>query len=249
MNNILTIANLTKIYTKNKAALLDCSFTMQSGNICAVVGESGSGKTTLLRLIAGLERPDAGSIKINEALVSDMDHIVQPQDRQVGMVFQDFSLFPHLTVEQNIAFGVTSNKKATVKKLLQTVQMSGYEKAYPAQLSGGQEQRIAIARTLATYPQLLLLDEPFSNLDSDLKSSLRNQIKSIAKQLSISLVFITHDIMDAIDIADDILLLKNGKAISYSSIEQFAKGDQIKEVRETLDQLRDQSQQIVNFLQ
>lgn len=249
MNNILTISNLTKIYAKNKAALLDCSFTMQSGNICAVVGASGSGKTTLLRLIAGLERPDAGSIKINEALVSDIENIVRPQDRQVGMVFQDFSLFPHLTVEQNIAFGVASNKTATVKKLLQTVQMSGYEKAYPAQLSGGQEQRIAIARTLAIYPQLLLLDEPFSNLDSDLKSSLRNQIKSIVKNLGISLIFITHDIIDAIDIADDILLLKNGKAISYSSIEQFAKGDQIKEVRETLDQLRDQSQQIVNFLQ
>ena len=213
--NVLEIQNLSKSYDGKNWALKDCSFQLSSGKICAVIGESGSGKSTLIRLIAGLEHPENGTIIINEKEMSSDHHIVPPQKRNIGLVFQNFALFPHLTVEENIAFGLKNKDK--VKELLQLIKMEDFSKRYPAELSGGQQQRVAIARTLALSPQLLLLDEPFSSLDSHLKADLRNEIKNIVNEIGISMVFITHDILDAIDIADEIIFLKKGAIIQHSS--------------------------------
>lgn len=248
MRNILEVYNLSKLYDGKVLAISNCSFQLEEGGICAVVGESGSGKSTLLRLIAGLERPTTGHIIIDENIVSNDTSILPPQDRQVGFVFQNFTLFPHMTVEQNIAFGLKTNKKETIQNLLKLIKMEGYEKSYPSQLSGGQEQRVALARTLAVRPKLLLLDEPFSNLDASLKSELRQEIRSIAKELGASMIFITHDIVDAIDIAEHILLLKDGLVVEYKPVEKFAKENQNEEVKTLIQELKTSVDTILKFI-
>jgi len=248
MSNILEVDNLSMSYDGKKLALSNCSFQLQTGTICAIVGESGSGKSTLLRLIAGLERPHNGSIRINERLVSDNRTMVAPGKREVGFVFQNFALFPHLTVEQNITFGLKNNKKATAQNLLQLIKMEGYEHAYPSQLSGGQEQRVALARTLAANPQLLLLDEPFSSLDANLKADLRQEIKAIVNKIGTSMVFITHDIVDAIDIADEIIFIKEGTIIDHSSIANFSKNTKDSAIKQLIAELKNNTTRILNFL-
>jgi iron(III) transport system ATP-binding protein len=248
MPPILDIQNLSKSYDGKKLALSNCNFQLEQGKICAIVGESGSGKTTLLRLIAGLERPNKGAIKINGKIVSNDTLIVPPQKRELGFVFQNFALFPHLTVEQNIAFGLKKDKATTIERVLKLTKMEGFEKSYPNQLSGGQKQRIALARTIAQQPNLLLLDEPFSNLDAHLKSELRQEIKTIIKRLGITMIFITHDIMDAIDIAEKIILLKQGTIVAYDSIEKFSKNTENKEVQQLLSELEKTTNQTLNFL-
>lgn len=245
---ILEIENLSKTYDGKKYALSNCSFSLQTGKICAVVGESGSGKSTLLRLIAGLERPNGGSIKIKEKVVSDDSKIVLPQKRNIGLVFQDFALFPHMTVEQNITFGLKSNKKETVKKLLKLIKMEEYGKVYPNELSGGQEQRVAIARTLALNPELLLLDEPFSNLDAGLKSELRQEIRKIVKQVGTSMIFITHDLFDAIDIADEIIFLQDGIMLRHSSISDFSQNIENTEVEKIISDLKSNAERVLDFV-
>lgn len=246
--NVLEINGLSKSYDGAVFALKDCNFNLEKGKICAVVGESGSGKSTLIRLIAGLERPEKGTIKILGKTVSSESIIEDPQDRNVGLVFQDLALFPHLTVAQNISFGLKENKKEKVKQLLEVIQLEGYEKQYPSQLSGGQEQRVAIARTLALEPELLLLDEPFSSLDAGLKSDLRNQVKNIVNNLGTSMMFITHDIMDAIDIADVILFIKNGKIVAKSTVNELKSTLHKPEVQELFQDLIDNSKKITELL-
>ncbi len=245
---ILEIENLSKSYDGKKFALKDCSFSLEAGNICAVVGESGSGKSTLLRLISGLERPNSGFIKIEGKTVSDDNQIIPPQERNTGFVFQDYALFPHLTVEQNIAFGLKNNKKERVRELLELIKMEGYENSYPSQLSGGQEQRVAIARTLALKPNLLLLDEPFSNLDSNLKTELRQEIRQIVKQIGMSMIFITHDLLDAIDISDEIIFLKEGEMLQHSSISEFSNNIQSEEVRNIISDLKSNANRILEMV-
>lgn len=248
MSNILEINSLSKSYDQKKYALCNCSFNLKFGKICAVVGESGCGKTTLLRLIAGLERPNGGSIKIKGKIVSNDKVIVSPQKRSLGIVFQDFTLFPHLTVAQNIAFGLKENKEEKAKKLLKLIKMEEYAKVYPSTLSGGQEQRVAIARTLALNPELLLLDEPFSNLDSNLKSELRQEIRQIVKSIGTTMIFITHDFVDAIDIADEIILLKNGKMIEHSPIDKLSENADNKEVEKMIEELKNNAEKIMKVL-
>ncbi|MCG8331363.1 MAG: ABC transporter ATP-binding protein [Chitinophagales bacterium] len=248
MNKIIEIKGLSKSYDGKKDALSSCTFSMDTGKICAVVGESGSGKSTLLRLIAGLERPDSGQIKIKGKIVSDDTLIMPPQHRHVGLVFQDFALFPHLTVAQNITFGLKTNKKETVKRLLQLIKMEDYAHAYPTSLSGGQEQRVAIVRTLALNPELLLLDEPFSNLDAGLKSELRQEIRQIVKKVGTSMIFITHDLYDAIDIADEIILLKDGSILRNSSITDFSKNIQNEEVEKIISDLKSNARRTLELL-
>lgn len=210
---MLRVADISKAFTGETLVLNKCSFQLEKGRIGALVGESGSGKTTLLRLIAGLERPDQGRIFIGGECMTDDRNIVAPQKRSVGMVFQDYALFPHLTVAQNIAFAWGKPHAERVQELLQLVQLPGLDKRYPSELSGGQQQRIALARTLAATPKLLLLDEPFSNLDQALKKELRPAIANIVRQLGITLLFITHDIADAVDIADDLFYLHQGEIL------------------------------------
>lgn len=247
--SILSIEHLSKSYDGKKYALSDCSFTLKEGRICAVVGESGSGKTTLLRLIAGLERPDHGVIKIRDQVVTDATKIVVPQQRHVGLVFQNYALFPHLTVTQNIGFGLKKHQQERVQQLLQLIRLEGYERAYPNQLSGGQAQRVALARTLALQPKLLLLDEPFSNLDASLKSTLRKEIQQIVRQLGTSMLFITHDLFDAIDIADELIFLQNGQLLQHDTIANFSNNSEHQAIQQLLADFTDNAQRTLKFIQ
>ena len=247
MNNILEIEGLSKSYDGKKNALNDCNFSLEKGEICAIVGESGSGKTTLLRLIAGLERPTNGCIKINGQLVSSDSQITPPQKRQIGMVFQDYALFPHMTVKQNIGFGLKNPSNNEIHDLLNLIKMNSYADAYPSELSGGQEQRVAIARTLALKPNLLLLDEPFSNLDVGLKSDLRKEIQSISKELNTSLIFITHDLYDAIEIADKIIFLKDGIMLQNSSVRDFVTTENT-EIKKMISNLTSNANHLLNLI-
>ena len=212
----LIVKDITKRFT-GFAALDGVSFEAASGEFIALLGPSGSGKTTLLRLLAGLERPDAGSITFEGA-----DSLaLKPRDRRIGMVFQSYALFRHMTVTQNIAFGLDVRPAserpakreiaATVERLMALVQLEGYGKRYPSQLSGGQRQRVALARALAISPRLLLLDEPFGALDALVRKDLRRQLKRIHAETGITTVFVTHDQEEALDLADRVVVLKSGK--------------------------------------
>ncbi len=245
---VVDVQHLTKSYDGSKQALSDCTFQLEAGKIGAIIGESGSGKTTLLRLIAGLERPESGTIQLNNQVVTSDQVFVAPQKRQLGFVFQDYALFPHLTVRQNIAFGLKKDKDSIIQNVLKRTKMLGYENVYPHQMSGGQQQRIALARTLAQQPKLLLLDEPFSNLDARLKSTLRQEIKTIVKDLGTSMIFITHDIVDALEIADSILLLKQGHVVTYDTVKGFCQNSRNADVRNIISDLKQTTQQVRQFL-
>lgn len=184
----------------------DFNLTLQKGEICGLVGASGSGKTTILRLIAGLTKPNSGVIKIDDTVVNANDAYVSPEKRGIGFLFQDYGLFPHLTVEKNIAFGLhkhpKAEKKQLVEEMLTLINMNDYKKSYPFQLSGGQQQRVALARSLAPKPHVLLLDEPFSNLDSHIKTVIRNEMKDILKRTNMTVVLSTHDKDDIEQVCD-----------------------------------------------
>ena len=244
---MLEIENLSKTYDGKHFALRDCSFVIPEEKICAIVGESGSGKSTLLRLIAGLERPECGTIRIKGDIVSNNAKIIAPQHRDVGLVFQDYALFPHLNVMQNINFGLEKNSKEVVNDLLKLVKLEGFDKKYPSELSGGEQQRVALARTLALKPSLLLLDEPFSNLDMGLKADLRQEVKHIITKLGITTIFITHDIYDALDIADNIIYLHKGELIQNSTTQEFFKNTENKELQKIIDQLKQNVDKLSNF--
>ena len=245
---ILEIENLSKSYESKLEVVSNCSFSIESGNICAIVGESGSGKSTLFRLIAGLERPEKGSIKVKEKIVSNDKFIVAPKDRNVGLVFQDFSLFPHLTVRENIEFGLKKNKDEKVEKLLEIIKMENFPNRYPNELSGGQQQRVSLAQSLSMNPELLLLDEPFSSLDSQLKSKIRQELRDIIKKIGISSVFITHDIIDALEIADEIIFMDNGKIIRQCLIEDVFNKIKDEKIQNNMVELKRNAELILNAL-
>lgn len=198
----LKIDNLTFAYNKKEENIVEnFNLDVQKGEIVALVGASGSGKSTVLRLIAGLEIPDSGQISIAGNSVAGDHTFMTAEEREVGMVFQDCALFPHLSVKKNIAFGIDHLSKRKIKErvseLLELVNMEGFEKRYPHQLSGGQQQRVALARTLAPGPELLLLDEPFSNLDAELKDKIRRELHEIIKEIGITTILVSHDRKDA----------------------------------------------------
>ncbi len=216
MDRILEVNNLTKSFDQGKNyALKDVSFHIDRGHICAVVGESGSGKTTLIRLISGLENPDYGEIILNNNTVSSLKKVVQPEKRNIGMVFQEYALFPHLSVMDNVLYGLnkSKNKKERALEVIQLVGLADFEKRYPHELSGGQQQRVALARALAPNPSLLILDEPFSNLDAMMRHQLRNEVFNIIKKTGVTAIFVTHDTQDALAVADEILILQNGQLV------------------------------------
>ncbi len=179
------------------------------GSITAIIGESGSGKSTLLRILAGLQSAHQGVFKLDDQIIFDDKTSIDTHKRKIGLVFQDYTLFPHLTVYQNIAFGMRQkNKKDRIQAILKMVELEEDTKKYPYECSGGMQQRIALARAIANQPKLLLLDEPFSNLDQELKIRLRNQFIDWAKQEDITLIWVTHDIEEAHAIADQVIELR-----------------------------------------
>ncbi len=187
---------------------------VSGGEIIALLGPSGCGKTTLLRLLAGLERPDEGRVALDGAVVAEGGTFVAPERRGVGLVFQDYALFPQRTVGDNVAFGLRrlpkSERPARVAAVLERVDMTGYGDRYPHELSGGQQQRVALARALAPKPGVLLLDEPFSNLDAGLRRRLRMQLGALLRDLGITTVFVTHDQDEALGLADRVAVMVGG---------------------------------------
>ncbi|MEX0961219.1 MAG: ABC transporter ATP-binding protein [Burkholderiales bacterium] len=191
------------------------SLRLQSGKIGCLLGPSGCGKTTVLRCIAGFERVIEGEIRLGGQTVSSDSVHVPPEQRRVGMVFQDYALFPHLTVEQNIGFGLRGglarSKTARIKELLETTGLTSARGSYPHELSGGQQQRVALARALAPKPELLLLDEPFSNLDVELRERLSLEVRDILKQQHSTALMVTHDQHEAFAMADEIGIMADGR--------------------------------------
>jgi iron(III) transport system ATP-binding protein len=204
---MVEIDNLTfSFLKKNPPVVNDFSFSVHEGEIVGILGSSGSGKSTLLRLIAGLEAPTGGRIRIANQLVVSDKFFVQPENRGVGMVFQDYALFPHMTVKDNIVFGLSrlakKERQARLEEMLELVKMEDFEKRYPHELSGGQQQRVALARALAPKPNVLLMDEPFSNLDADLKESIREELHTILKKANMTCIMVSHDRKDVEAICD-----------------------------------------------
>ncbi|MBB6452588.1 iron(III) transport system ATP-binding protein [Salirhabdus euzebyi] len=209
------IKNLKYQYSKSAKAVIDnFSLSIKKGEIVSILGESGSGKSTLLRLLVGLEMPSSGSISINENIIVDRHHFVQPEKRGIGIVFQDYALFPHMTVTKNIKYGLKKmskmEKQKRVDEMLSLISLTEYQNRYPYELSGGQQQRVALARALAPAPSLLLFDEPFSNLDAHLQIKIRSELREILKHTNTTSIFVTHDQTDAVALADRIILLENG---------------------------------------
>lgn len=196
--SIVDIQGLTFSFArKEEPVIQDFSFSMEKGETVGILGPSGSGKSTLLRLIAGLEMPQKGTITIAGTTVVSEGEFIQPEHRGVGMVFQDYALFPHMTVKNNILFGLSrlprKQRKSRVDEMLELVQMESFGERYPHELSGGQQQRVALARALAPQPNVLLMDEPFSNLDASLKESIREELGLILNKANMTCIMVTHD--------------------------------------------------------
>lgn len=205
--SVVDVKNLSFAYAgHNVPVIQSLSFSVDDRAIVGILGASGSGKSTLLRLIAGLEAPYEGSIAIAGRTVVDARTFVLPEDRGVGMVFQDYGLFPHLTVAQNITFGLhrlsRTQRQQRLQEMAELVQLQGYEARFPHELSGGQQQRVALARALAPQPSILLMDEPFSNLDAALKQSIRQELSDILRRAKMTCLLVTHDEQDVEAICD-----------------------------------------------
>ncbi len=208
-----------------KTIVENISFALEEGEIGCLLGPSGCGKTTLLRTIAGFERPASGMIALRGNEVASPSLLVPPEKRRVGMVFQDYALFPHLTIEQNIKFGLNKQSKSKqqqrVDELLSLIDLPHTKKRYPHQLSGGQQQRIALARALAPKPDILLLDEPFSNLDVELREHLAHDVRRLIKTEKVTAILVTHDQQEAFATSDKIALLNEGKLVQWGSASEL----------------------------
>jgi iron(III) transport system ATP-binding protein len=208
----IAVANLGKRFGANK--VVDrTSFTIEEGELFTLLGPSGCGKTTLLRLIAGFYAPDEGEVRFDGRIVNT----VPPHERGIGMVFQNYALWPHMTVAQNIAYGLKLRKLAKgeidqrSREVLEKVKLSGLEDRYPGQISGGQQQRVALARALVLNPKILLLDEPLSNLDAKIRVQVRAEIRKLQKELGITTVYVTHDQEEALTLSDRIAVFNQGR--------------------------------------
>ncbi len=212
----LHIKQLSKSYG-SRQVVSDIDLAMEKGEILSLLGPSGCGKTTILRMIAGLVTPDRGWIQIGQRILYDGKREVPVEERQLGMVFQDYALWPHMTVARNIAFGMQLRRVPSreitkrVQELLELVNLPGFSNRYPHQLSGGQQQRIALARALATEPHVLLLDEPLSSLDAALREVMRTELVQIFRRLQITTINVTHDQVEAMSMSDRIMVLRDGK--------------------------------------
>ena len=211
----VTIQNVTKAFG-NSVVLDKFNATFENGEFVTLLGPSGCGKTTMLRIIAGFEKPTSGSVLFDDRVVSSGKVFLQPEKRDIGMVFQSYAVWPHMTVFDNVAYPLTIKKqdKATIRKkverVLSAVHLIQYADRIPSQLSGGQQQRVALARALVAEPALLLLDEPLSNLDAKLRESMRFEIKEIQKEYGITVVYVTHDQTEAMAMSDRIVVINRG---------------------------------------
>ena len=198
-----------------RPAVLGATLGLRAGDIGVLIGPSGCGKTTLLRAVAGLERVSAGEIRLGDELVSSARQHTAPEHRRIGIVFQDYALFPHLSIGRNVAFGIQhlarTERAARVAEVLALVDLAGSEARFPHELSGGQQQRVALARALAPRPQLMLLDEPFSNLDVELRERLAHEVRGILKAAQATALFVTHDQLEAFAIGDTIGVMHEGQ--------------------------------------
>ncbi len=215
MSLALSVKGLSCRYN-GQPVLRDLTLSVTKGDIVCLLGASGCGKTTLLKAVAGLLPLETGAISINGRQVVDENRDLPPEQRNVGMIFQDYALFPHLTVAENVAFGLkTKDKHARIHEMLSLVKLEGLEKRYPHQLSGGQQQRVAIARALACKPDLLLLDEPFSNIDAQVRYQLIKEIRKIFKEQGVTAVFVTHNREEAFAFADKLAVMNHGEIEQY----------------------------------
>jgi iron(III) transport system ATP-binding protein len=211
---ILVCRNLVKRFGE-VTALHDVSLEVREGSLTALLGPSGCGKTTLLRMIAGFETPDAGEIELRGQTIASATHHLPPEKRRVAMVFQDFALFPHLNVAANIAFGLPkgADKKRRVAELLSLVRLERLEHRMPHELSGGQQQRVALARALAAEPDLILMDEPFSNLDPSIREEVRVEVRQLLRNVGITAVIVTHDQEEALSLAGEVAVMIEGRVL------------------------------------
>jgi len=211
MEKDIVLENITKKFDKI-TAVRDMNLQVKEGEFVCFLGPSGCGKTTTLRMIAGFEVPTNGTIRYKGEVIND----VTPQKRNFGIVFQSYALFPHMTVAENVGFGLKMRKipkskiEARVDELLELVGLTDQKKKYPPELSGGQQQRAALVRSLATYPEILLLDEPLSALDAKIRVNLRAEIKRVQTELGITMIYVTHDQEEALSISDRVIVMKNG---------------------------------------
>jgi len=216
----LSFHNLSHSYGQTQV-LQDISFTAHSGEILCLLGPSGGGKSTLLRLAAGLETLQQGHIKLNDQILAKPGAEPPPEDRSIGLVFQDHVLFPHLTVAQNLSFGLTheprQQRNDRVSELLDSMDLTGLDKRYPHELSGGQQQRVALARAMAPRPSVLLLDEPFASVDSTLRRALRQTTRNALKAAGTTAIVVTHDPEEAMQLADSIAIMAAGGIAQHAS--------------------------------
>src|SRR5436309_5795679 len=223
----VAIKSLTKRYG-DVAAVEDLSLDVKPGELVSLLGPSGCGKTTTLRLVAGFLPPEAGEIWVGERCLSSAASIVPPERRRMAMIFQSYALWPHMTVARNVASGLRfrsgmarAGRDRRVTEMLRTVQLSGFESRYPGELSGGQQQRVAVARALVVEPEILLLDEPLSNLDANLREEMRFEIRRLHEAFGITTLYVTHDQAEAMVISDRVAVLHRGRVVQVGSAEDL----------------------------
>ncbi|MGH3086806.1 MAG: ABC transporter ATP-binding protein [Rubrobacteraceae bacterium] len=219
---MVRLAGVSLSYGAVRAAR-DLDLEARRGELLALLGPSGCGKTTTLRLISGFEPPDSGEVEINGEKVAGGGVFVPPEKRRVGVVFQDYALFPHLSVERNVAFGLKGGgkQKSRVEEVLALARLAGLGERMPHELSGGQQQRVALARALAPEPSVVLLDEPFSNLDASLRTEVRREMREILAQADATAIFVTHDQDEALSIADEVAVMFDGKIVQSARPEDL----------------------------
>ncbi|MQF83031.1 ABC transporter ATP-binding protein [SAR202 cluster bacterium AD-802-E10_MRT_200m] len=234
---VISCVGIGKFYSETTEAVKDVDLTVHFGEILVLLGPSGCGKTTLLRLIAGFEEPTNGTLSVGGQLVSTSGKFVRPENRKVGMVFQDYALFPHLNVQKNIEFGLDKSTKSnkSVEEIINLVGLNHLLKRMPNELSGGEQQRTALARALVPNPTVMLFDEPLSNLDATLRVRIRAEIKDILKQAQATSIFVTHDKEEAMYLADRIAIMNHGQIEQIDSPEQIYNKPATRFVAEFMD--------------